>query len=59
MRSGGCPQCALPLRERIRANAQALAARHGAAIEPIAKAHIRKEDVAAKVRGAWSTATRL
>ena len=38
------PQFALPLRERIRANAQALAAEHGALIEHIAKAHIRKED---------------
>jgi hypothetical protein len=36
------PQFALPLRERIRANAQALATEHGAAIEHIAKAHIRK-----------------
>lgn len=43
------PQFALPLRERIRANAQALAAEHGAGIEHIAKAHIRKEDVVAKV----------
>ena len=43
------PQFALPLRERIRENAQALAANHDAAIEYIAKAHIRKEDVVAKV----------
>jgi hypothetical protein len=43
------PQFALPLRERIRDNAQALAAAHGATIEHIAKAHIRKEDVVAKV----------
>ena len=43
------PQFALPLRERIRANAQALAVEHGATIEHIAKAHIRKEDVVAKV----------
>ena len=43
------PQFALPLRERIRANAQALAAEHGAAIEHIARAHIRKEDVVANV----------
>jgi hypothetical protein len=42
-------QFALPLRERIRANAQALAAEHGGAIEHIGKAHIRKEDVVAKV----------
>jgi len=43
------PQFALPLRERIRANAQALAAQHGAVIQYIAKAHVRKEDVVAKV----------
>ncbi len=43
------PQFALPLRERIRSNAQVLAAEHGAAIEYIAKAHVRKEDVVAKV----------
>jgi hypothetical protein len=43
------PQFALPLRERIRENAQALAAEHGARIEHIAKAHIRKEDVVAAV----------
>ena len=43
------PQFALPLREHIRANAQALAAEHGATIEHIAKAHIRKEEVVAKV----------
>jgi len=43
------PQFALPLRERIRDNAQALAAEHGATIEYIAKSHIRKEDVVAKV----------
>lgn len=55
------PQFARPLRERIRDNAQALAAEQGATIEHIAKAHIRKEDVVAKVlasRGehpGWST----
>lgn len=43
------PQFALPLRERIRANAQALAAEQGATIEHIAKAHVRKEDVVARV----------
>jgi hypothetical protein len=43
------PQFALPLRERIRENAQELAAKHGATIEHIAKAHVRKEDVVAKV----------
>ncbi len=36
------PQFALPLRERIRENAQALAAEHGARIEHIVKVHIRK-----------------
>ena len=43
------PQFALPLRERIRTNAATLAAAHGATIEHIAKAHVRKEDVVAKV----------
>ena len=43
------PQFALPLRERLRVNAQALATKQGASIEHIAKAHIRKEDVVAKV----------
>jgi hypothetical protein len=43
------PQFALPLREHIRAIAQALAAEHGATIEHIAKAHIRKEEVVSKV----------
>lgn len=36
-----------PLRERIRAGAQALATAQWAQIEHIAKAHIRKEDVVA------------
>ena len=40
---------ALPLRERIRENAVSLAAEHGMTIEYIAKAHVRKEDVVAKV----------
>jgi hypothetical protein len=53
------PQFALPLRERIRDNAQALAAEHGAAIEHIAKAHIRKEDVVAKVLAARGDAPGL
>jgi len=39
-----------PLRERIRTRAQELATAAGVAIEHIAKAHIRKEDVVAKVR---------
>lgn len=43
------PRFAEPLRDRIRAGAQALAAEHGARIEHIAKAHIRKEDVVAAV----------
>jgi hypothetical protein len=38
-----------PLRERIRTRAQQLADEQGAQIEFIAKAHIRKEDVVAKV----------
>ena len=46
------PQFALPLRDRIRANALALATEHGATIQHIAKAHIRKEDVVAKVLAA-------
>jgi hypothetical protein len=53
------PQFALPLRDRIRANAQALAAEHGATIEHIAKAHIRKEDVVAKVLAARGDAPGL
>lgn len=53
------PQFALPLRERIRANAQALAAEHGAAIEYIAKAHVRKEEVVAKVLAARGDAPGL
>ena len=43
------PQFALPLRERVRDTAQTLAAEHGATIEHIAKAHVRKEAVVAKV----------
>jgi hypothetical protein len=43
------PQFAAPLRERIREAAQALAQEYGVAIEHIARAHIRKEDVVAKV----------
>src|SRR5262245_14869016 len=38
-----------PLRDAIRARAQELATSAGMAIEHIAKAHIRKEDVVAKV----------
>lgn len=53
------PQFALPLREHIRANAAALAAEHGAAIEHSAKAHIRKEDVVAKVLAARGDAPGL
>jgi hypothetical protein len=43
------PRFAEPLRERIRAGAEKLAADAGARIEYIAKAHIRKEDVVAAV----------
>lgn len=53
------PQFALPLRERLRANAQALAAEQGARIEHIAKAHIRKEEVVAKVLAARGDAPGL
>jgi len=49
------PQFALPLREHIRGNAARLAAEHGVTIEHIAKAHIRKEDVVAKVLAARGT----
>jgi hypothetical protein len=45
------PKFALPLRDRLRENAQALAAEHGAIIEHVAKAHVRKEDLVAKVLG--------
>lgn len=41
-----------PLRDRIRERAQQLAAEQGARIEHVAKAHIRKEDVVAKVLAA-------
>jgi hypothetical protein len=41
-----------PLRERIRERAEQLAAEQGARIEYIAKAHIRKEEVVAKVLAA-------
>jgi len=41
-----------PLRERIRQRAEQLAAEQGARIEYIAKAHIRKEEVVAKVLAA-------
>ena len=53
------PQFALPLRERIRDGAQALAQQHGARIEHIAKAHIRKEEVVAKVLAARGDAPGL
>jgi len=43
------PQFALPLRERVREQAQALAEEHGVTIEHITKSHIRKEEVVAKV----------
>lgn len=53
------PQFALPLRERIRDNALALAAEQGATMEHIAKAHVRKEDVVAKVLAARGDAPGL
>jgi hypothetical protein len=43
------PRFAEPLRDRIRANAEALAAASGVTIQYIAKAHIRKEAVVADV----------
>lgn len=43
------PRFAEPLRNRIRANAHTLAEESGLQIQHIAKAHIRKEDVVAKV----------
>ena len=43
------PRFAEPLRERIRAGAQALAAAQGVRIEHVAKASIRKEEVVAAV----------
>jgi len=43
------PKFAMPLRDQIRDNAARLAADAGVTIEHIAKAHIRKEDVVAKV----------
>jgi hypothetical protein len=43
------PRFAEPLRDAIRARAHEVAATAGIAIEHIAKAHIRKEDVVAKV----------
>ena len=43
------PRFAEPLRDRIRAGAEQLAATAGAKVEYLAKAHIRKEDVVAAV----------
>ena len=43
------PQFAATLRDAVRARAAAVAAQAGIAIEHIAKSHIRKEDVVAKV----------
>ena len=43
------PRFVEPLRERIRAGAEKLATAAGAKVEFITKAHIRKEDVVAKV----------
>ena len=54
------PQFALPLRERIRENARAVAAEHGVKIEHLARAHIRKEEeVVAKVLAARGEAPGL
>ena len=46
------PRFAEPLRDRVRESAAELAGATGMAIEHIAKSHIRKEDVVAKVLGA-------
>jgi hypothetical protein len=46
------PRFAEPLRERIRTRAQEVSAQAGVAIEHLNKAHIRKEDVVAKVLAA-------
>jgi hypothetical protein len=46
------PRFVEPLRDQIRARAEQLAAEQGASIEYIAKAHIRKEEVVAKVLAA-------
>jgi hypothetical protein len=46
------PRFAEPLRDQIRERAQRLAAEQGASIEYIAKAHLRKEEVVAKVLAA-------
>ena len=45
-------QFAAPLRDRVREAAVALAAAAGITVEHIAKSHIRKEDVVAKVLAA-------
>jgi hypothetical protein len=45
------PQFAMMLRDRVRDGAAALAAEAGVTIEHIAKSHIRKEDVVARVLG--------
>jgi len=43
------PQLAMTLRDRVRERAASLAAEAGVSIEHIGKAHIRKEDVVARV----------
>ena len=43
------PQFAMTLRDRVRDRAASLAAKAGVTIEHIGKAHIRKEDVVARV----------
>jgi hypothetical protein len=46
------PRFAEPLRDRVRERAAELAAAAGVTIEHIAKSHIRKEDIVAKVLAA-------
>lgn len=50
------PQFAASLRDRVRERAAALAAAAGIKIEHIAKSHIRKEDVVARVLAARTPA---
>ena len=50
--AAGMTSFPLPLRERVREWAQALAEEHAVAIEHITQAHIRKEEVVAKVLAA-------
>src|SRR3954469_19613021 len=43
------PQFAMTLRDRVRDRAGALATEAGVSIEPIAKSHVRKEEVVARL----------